>query len=108
MSSSSATPPSGGSPPSNRRADLTRSEAERRLLELVRAARLPLPETNVRLGRHEVDFLWRAEGLVVEGDGSAFHSSRRAFERDRRRDAELLTMGLVVVRLTWRDMAGSG
>jgi very-short-patch-repair endonuclease len=87
---------------------LTRSEAERRLLELVRTAPLPLPETNVRVGRHEVDFLWRAEGLVVEVDGYAFHSSRNAFERDRRRDAELLLAGLRVVRLTWRDVDGDG
>ena len=28
---------------------LTRSEAERRLLDLIRAARLPRPETNVRV-----------------------------------------------------------
>jgi hypothetical protein len=58
----------------------TRSEAERRLLELMRAARLPEPETNVRVVGHEVDLLWRAERLVVEVDGYAFHSSRGAFE----------------------------
>ena len=59
-------------------AELTRSEAERRLLELIRAARLPEPEVNVRVGRHAVDFLWREHNLVVEVDGYAFHSSRRA------------------------------
>ena len=47
----------------------TRSEAERRLLELVDAAGLPRPETNVRIHGHEVDALWRADGLVVEVDG---------------------------------------
>lgn len=36
---------------------LTRSEAERRLLRLIRAARLPAPATNVKVGRHEVDLL---------------------------------------------------
>jgi very-short-patch-repair endonuclease/predicted transcriptional regulator of viral defense system len=87
---------------------LARSEAERRLLQLIETARLPRPETNMRIGRHEVDFLWRAEGLVVEVDGYAFHSSRNAFERDRRRDAELLLAGLRVVRLTWRDVDGDG
>jgi len=35
---------------------LTRSEAEERFLALVRAAELPTPETNVRVGRYEVDF----------------------------------------------------
>lgn len=62
---------------------LTRSEAEERLLALLRAARLPQPETSTRVGRHEVDFLWRERRLVVEVDGYAFHSSRAAFERDR-------------------------
>jgi very-short-patch-repair endonuclease len=83
---------------------LTRSEAERRLLELIRAARLPEPETNVRVGRWELDFLWRAERLVVEVDGYAYHSSRSSFEGDRRRDAELAAHGIRVVRVTWRQI----
>ena len=56
---------------------LTRSEAEQRLLELIRAARLPEPATNVRVGQYEVDFFWREHNLVVEVDGYAFHSSWR-------------------------------
>ena len=83
---------------------LTRSEAERRLLELIRAARLPEPRTNVRVGRHEVDFLWLDHRLVVEVDGYAFHSERRSFERDRRRDAELVATGYRVIRVTWRQI----
>jgi very-short-patch-repair endonuclease len=83
----------------------TRSEAERRLLELIRAARLTTPETNDRVGQHEVDFLWREQRLVVEVDGYAFHSSRGAFERDRRRDADLAREGIRVVRVTWRQIA---
>ena len=84
---------------------LTRSEAEERFLALVRSARLPAPDVNVLLGRHEVDFLWREEGLVVEVDGFAFHSSRASFEADRRRDAELAAQGLRVIRVTWRQIA---
>jgi very-short-patch-repair endonuclease len=83
---------------------LTRSEAEERLLALIRAAELPAPEANVRIGRHEVDFLWRDHGLVVEVDGFRFHSSRSAFERDRLRDAELGGMGYRVMRITWRQI----
>jgi very-short-patch-repair endonuclease len=83
---------------------MTRSEAERRLLELVRAARLPAPATNRRLHGHEVDFVWRPQRLVVEVDGYAFHSSRSAFERDRRRDADLIREGYRVIRLTWRQL----
>jgi very-short-patch-repair endonuclease len=83
---------------------LTRSEAERRLLELLSADGLPRPETNVRIGRYEVDFLWRAERLVVEVDGFAFHGTRTAFERDRIRDGDLQAAGYAVLRITWRQI----
>lgn len=83
---------------------LTRSEAERRLLGLVRAARLPAPLSNVRVGRHEVDLLWREQRLIAEVDGYRFHAGRAAFERDRRRDAELLATGHRVLRVTWREL----
>jgi very-short-patch-repair endonuclease len=83
---------------------MTRSEAERRLLELVRAAGLPAPETNRKLHGYEVDAVWRAHKLVVEVDGYAFHSSRSSFERDRRRDAHLVARGWRVVRITWRQL----
>ena len=83
---------------------LTRSEAERRMIELIRAARLPTPETNVRIDGHEVDLVWRGAKLVAEIDGYAFHSSRNSFERDRSRDALLAGGGWRVVRFTWRQI----
>jgi len=83
---------------------LTRSEAEERFLALVRAAGLPDPEVNARIEGYEVDFLWRAHTLVIEIDGFQFHSSREAFERDRRRDADLQGNGLSVLRFTWRQV----
>jgi very-short-patch-repair endonuclease len=86
------------------RDDVTRSEAERRLLGLIRDARLPPPQTNARVGRYEVDALWRRERLVAEVDGFAFHGHRGAFERDRRRDADLAAGGFRVIRVTWRQL----
>lgn len=83
---------------------LTRSEAEELLLGLVRRAQLPNPRANALVGRYEVDMLWRSEGLAVEVEGYAFHSSPRAFERDRRRDAELPAAGLRLLRVTWRQI----
>jgi very-short-patch-repair endonuclease len=83
---------------------LTRSEAEERFVALVRSAELPVPELNVLVDGYEVDFLWRERRLVVEVDGYRFHSSRRAFERDRRRDADLQAGGFSVLRLTWRQI----
>ena len=84
---------------------LTRSEAERRFLALIRAAELPMPRTNVRIGPYEVDFLWPDHRLVVEVDGFAFHSHHRAFERDRERDADLAATGHLVIRVTWRQLS---
>jgi very-short-patch-repair endonuclease len=83
---------------------LTRSKAERLMLALVRAARLPEPETNVRIGPWEADLLWRDRHLVVEFDSYAFHSSRGSFERDRRKDRELQALGYTVLRFTWREL----
>ena len=89
----------GGSGP-----HLTRSEAEERFLALIRLAGVSTPRTNARVAGHEVDFYWPDRGLVVEVDGRAFHRSRRSFERDRRRDAELIGIGVRVVRVTWRQL----
>lgn len=83
---------------------LTRSEAEKRFLALLRKAGLPRPETNVKVGRYEVDFLWRPQWLAVEVDGYAFHSSRPRFEADRRRDIDLAGHGLQVLRVTWHQI----
>ena len=83
---------------------LTRSHAERRLLALLRRSGCPNPETNRRLTGYEVDLLWTAQRLVVEFDGFQFHAERAAFERDRRRDAELQARGYRVIRVTWRQL----
>jgi very-short-patch-repair endonuclease len=85
----------------------TRSQAEERLLALLRAAELSPTDVNVRVGDYEVDFLWRRERLVVEVDGYAFHNSRAAFERDRQRDAELQAAGYRAMRITWRQLTDS-
>jgi very-short-patch-repair endonuclease len=83
---------------------LTRSEAERLMLDLVREAGLPTPEANVRIAGYEVDLLWREPKLIVEIDGYAFHSMRSSFERDRRRDQQLVAAGHRVIRVTWRQI----
>lgn len=83
---------------------LTRSEAERQMLELIRAARLPPPRTNTHVNGHEVDLLWPEHRLIVEIDGFTFHSTRTAFERDRTRDQQLQAAGYRVLRITWRQI----
>jgi putative AbiEi antitoxin of type IV toxin-antitoxin system/uncharacterized protein DUF559 len=86
---------------------LTRSELEERFLSICRGAGIAQPEVNGWVeapgGALEVDFVWRAEGLIVETDGHRTHGSRSAFERDRRRDQRLALAGWRVVRFTWRQ-----
>jgi very-short-patch-repair endonuclease len=82
----------------------TRSTPERVLLAALRGANLPEPEVNRRIGPWEVDFYWPEQGLVVEVDGYAAHSSPTAFERDRRKDAELAERGITVRRVSAKQV----
>lgn len=82
----------------------TRSELERRFLELCRMAGLPPPAVNVMVAGFEVDSVWLDRRLVVELDGYAFHRTQRAFERDRARDAALQVEGYRVIRVTDRRL----
>lgn len=79
---------------------LTRSERERTLLRLIKAAHLPKPVTNVRVHGYLVDALWPSHGLVLEFDGWGAHGHRLAFERDRKRDQILVAAGFRVIRVT--------
>lgn len=71
---------------------------------LCRRCRLPVPEVNVRIGPHLVDFLWRERRLVVETDGYASHRGRAAFEDDRARDLDLRARGFDVLRLAEKQI----
>ena len=82
----------------------TRSRAERRLVALLRSARLPEPAFNACVEGFEVDALWRRERVVLEFDSYAFHATRAAFERDRRRTAALQRARHVVLRTTWNEL----
>ncbi|HEX2413665.1 MAG TPA: type IV toxin-antitoxin system AbiEi family antitoxin domain-containing protein [Thermoleophilaceae bacterium] len=83
----------------------TRTPLEERFLDLCRRAQLPQPEVNVHVEGYEVDFLWRARRLVIETDGHAAHRTRRAFERDPVRDADLIEAGYRPIRITARRLA---
>ena len=83
-----------------------RSALESDFLALCKRYDLPRPEVNVQVAGHEVDFLFREQGLVVETDGWTTHRTRRAFEDDRRRDVDLARLGLRHIRLTHDRIAG--
>jgi very-short-patch-repair endonuclease len=82
----------------------TRSPPERRMLALLRRAELPLPQVNADLYGYVADFLWAEQRLVVEVDPYATHSSPSSFERDRRKDADLVLRGYRVIRISWRQL----
>jgi very-short-patch-repair endonuclease len=85
--------------------DRTRSDLEREFLRLCQRHDLPVPEVNVRLGGHLVDFLWRDHRLAVETDGYRYHRGRQAFEDDRSRDLDLRSLGYEVLRFSYRQVS---
>jgi predicted transcriptional regulator of viral defense system len=90
-------------------ATLTRSELEERFLAICRSVGLAPDGVNAWIphadgGGAEADFVWRGQRLVVEVDGREVHTTRRAFEHDRRRDQRLMLAGWRVVRFTWRQV----
>jgi very-short-patch-repair endonuclease len=79
---------------------ITRSELEERMLALARRGGLDEPEVNARVAGYEVDFLWRRQRRIIEVDGYAFHRTRQAMTRDRRKDDDLEAAGFGVTRFT--------
>jgi very-short-patch-repair endonuclease len=82
----------------------TRSELEERMLSLLRGHRSAPPELNCSIEGYEADFVWREQRLIVETDGWRAHGTRGAFERDRRRDAELTAKGWRVLRVSYAQL----
>ena len=83
---------------------LTRSVLEALMRDLCVAHGFPRPEVNAIVEGEEVDFLWRAQRLIVETDGQETHGTPIAFERDRARDTMLTVRGYRVVRFTHRRL----
>lgn len=88
--------------------DVARSDLELDFQTFLRERDFPPPEINAwfELGDRwvEVDCLWRREGVVVELDSRAHHSSWDSAEADRARDRHLIAEGLIPIRVTWRAL----
>lgn len=88
---------------------LTESGLEERFLRFCDRWKLPRPECNVPLAvpggqKTSVDFVRKAQRVVVETDGWATHKTRRAFEEDRERDLRVTLARYRVIRITWRRL----
>jgi very-short-patch-repair endonuclease len=86
----------------------SRSEAERRLRELVEKAGLTgwVAGLEATAGRrvYHLDLGFGEERLAIEADGRAFHTNPRAFQVDRERQNDLVAAGWTVLRFTWEDI----
>jgi hypothetical protein len=80
------------------------SKLESGFLKFLKAAFLPLPETNRRVGTKRVDCRWPGHQLTVELQSYRFHNSRRAWEQDYRREREARERGDEFRRFTYADV----
>jgi hypothetical protein len=78
----------------------TRSSLEKRFLELCIEAGLPQPRTNYVEQGFELDCYWPEYRFAVELDLFETHGTRAAFERDRKRQEDLLLAGIGMTRVT--------
>lgn len=86
----------------------TRSEAERRLVELIEEAGITgwVANLPVQVGtrRYVLDIAFEHQRLEVAVDGRAFHTDASAFQNDRTRQNDLVAAGWTILRFTWDDI----
>ena len=86
-------------------APVSLSRLESRFFARLREDGLPrAPQTNHDVGGRRVDCRWPKQGLTVELDSYRYHSSRYAWERDRRREREAYARGDDFRRYTYDDV----
>jgi very-short-patch-repair endonuclease len=80
------------------------SKLERGFIKLCKQHNFALPETNTSVGGRFVDCRWPAHKLTVELDSYRYHSSRHAWEQDRKRERQARRRGDDFRRYTWDDV----
>lgn len=61
---------------------------------------IPDPERNVHLDIWEIDCLWREQAVALELDGRPYHVAVQDFDKDSRKNNDLLVMGLRPMRVS--------
>ncbi len=67
---------------------------------LAKHPEIPPPQRNIYIDGWEIDCYWPEQRLALELDGRPYHVVVRDLERDRLKDAKLLTVGIRVLRIT--------
>jgi len=80
------------------------SEAERRLVRLLRRAGIEGWVLGYRVDGYRIDLAFPAARVAVEVDGWAHHRDAERFRQERRRQNELVLAGWTILRLTWDDL----
>ena len=81
----------------------TLTELEKRGVEMIKRAGIPMPSMQWHTSEGRVDFYWPEARLVVEMDSFRWHKQRQRFERDRSRDFEHIAQGMATPRVTWNQ-----
>jgi very-short-patch-repair endonuclease len=80
------------------------SRLERAFIKLCKEHKFALPETNAYVNGRFVDCRWPEQKLTVELDSYRYHSSRHAWEQDRKRERQARARGDDFRRYTWDDV----
>jgi hypothetical protein len=79
-----------------------RARSERLFRRLIKKAGIRPPLINTWVDRFEIDAYWEKERFAVEIDGWETHRTRRAFEADRLRQAEMKLAGIDMIPISAR------
>ena len=87
----------------------TDSELEDKLLRLIRSRRLPLPDLHCNVFHEddwlgEVDFAYPHARIAIEVHGYGFHSLKPVWEKDQRRENELVRAGWKLLKATSQQL----
>ncbi len=85
-------------------ADGAHSQAERLLIQLLKAAKITGWKPNYPVAGYRVDVGFPNQRLALEADGFAFHSDSEDFHHDRVRQNAIALAGWQVLRFTWLDL----
>jgi hypothetical protein len=80
------------------------SKLEKRFIERLIEAGLPLPETNRLIDGHYVDCRWGDKNVTVELHGFRFHNSRYSWDEGNDREREAYARGDQFRRYTYKDV----